>query len=77
VAVELEDWLPEGQLAWLVIDAVAAMDLTAFYAAYREDGRSRPAYEPSMMFALRVRIHRFTAEEEVLCHMRFGLGLEP
>jgi hypothetical protein len=24
-----------------------------------------------------VRIHRFTAEEEVLCHMRFGLGLEP
>jgi hypothetical protein len=30
-----------------------------------------------MMFALRVRIHRFTAEEEVLCHMRFGLGLEP
>jgi hypothetical protein len=29
------------------------MDLVAFYAAYREDGRSRPAYEPSMMVALR------------------------
>jgi transposase len=26
--------------------------LAAFYAAYREEGRSRPAYEPSMMVAL-------------------------
>ena len=49
---DIRDWLPEGHLAWFVLDAVAAMDLTAFYAAYREDGRSRPAYEPSMMVAL-------------------------
>ena len=28
------------------------MDLDVFYAAYRADGRSRPAYEPSMMVAL-------------------------
>jgi hypothetical protein len=46
---DVRDWLPEGHLAWFVLDAVAAMDLTAFYAAYREDGRCRPAYEPSMM----------------------------
>src|SRR3954447_20131345 len=49
---DVRDWLPEGHLAWFVIDAVAAMDLAAFYAAYREDGRSRPAYEPSMMVTL-------------------------
>jgi transposase len=49
---DVREWLPEGHLAWFVIDAVAAMDLVAFYAAYREDGRSRPAYEPSMMVAL-------------------------
>src|SRR5215218_275333 len=49
---DVREWLPEGHLAWFVIDAVAAIDLTAFYAAYREDGRSRPAYEPSMMVAL-------------------------
>jgi transposase len=49
---DVRDWLPEGHLAWFVLDAVAAMDLAAFYAAYREDGRSRPAYEPSMMVAL-------------------------
>src|SRR4051794_11068598 len=49
---DVRQWLPEGHLAWFVLDAVAAMDLAAFYAAYREDGRGRPAYEPSMMVAL-------------------------
>jgi hypothetical protein len=38
--------------AWFVIDAVAEMDLEAFYAAYRVDGRSRPPYDPAMMVAL-------------------------
>jgi transposase len=46
---DVREWLPEGHLAWFVIDAVAAMDLDAFYAAYRVDGRSRPAYDPAMM----------------------------
>ena len=39
---DIREWLPEGHLAWFVIDAVAEMDLDAFYAAYRQDGRSRP-----------------------------------
>jgi hypothetical protein len=29
----LRDWLPEEHFAWFVIDAVAALDLTPFYAA--------------------------------------------
>src|SRR5919198_1441645 len=48
----LRDWVPEGHLVWTVLDAVAELDLTAFYADYRDDGRGRPAYEPSMMVAL-------------------------
>ena len=28
------------------------MDLSAFYAAYRQDGQGRPAHEPAMMVAL-------------------------
>jgi len=28
----LREWLPEGHLAWFVIDAVAQLDLSAFYA---------------------------------------------
>lgn len=49
---DVRDWLPEGHLAWFVLDAVGAMDLSAFYAAYRADGRGRGAYEPGMMVAL-------------------------
>jgi transposase len=49
---DVREWLPDGYLAWFVLDTVAAMGLAAFYAAYRDDGRSRPAYEPSMMVAL-------------------------
>src|SRR4051795_9618682 len=52
VPPDLREWLPGGHLAWFVIDAVAAMDLDGFYAAYRVDGRSRPAYDPAMMVAL-------------------------
>src|SRR3954466_13918846 len=48
----LREWLPEGHLAWFVIDAVAALDLAAFYAAYRVDGHGRPAHDPAMMVAL-------------------------
>ena len=48
----LREWLPEGHLAWFVIDAVAAFDLSAFYAAYRVDGHGRPAHDPAMMVAL-------------------------
>jgi transposase len=49
---DVREWLPEDHFAWFVLDAVAAMDLDAFYAVYRGDGRSRPAYEPAMMVAL-------------------------
>jgi len=49
---DVREWLPEGHLAWFVLDAVGEMDLEAFYGAYRWDGRSRPAYDPAMMVAL-------------------------
>ena len=49
---DVREWLPPRHLGWLVIDAVAEMDLDAFYAAYRVDGRSRPPYDPAMMVAL-------------------------
>lgn len=48
----LAEWLPEGHLAWFVLDTVAQMDLGAFYARYREDGWGRAAYDPAMMVAL-------------------------
>jgi transposase len=49
---DVREWLPPRHLAWFVIDAVAEMNLEAFYAAYRVDGRSRPPYDPAMMVAV-------------------------
>jgi transposase len=48
----LQEWLPEGHLAWCLLDVVGEMDLSLFYARYRPDGWGRPAYDPSMMVAL-------------------------
>jgi transposase len=48
----LREWLPERHLAWFVIDAVAALDLSGFYAAYRDNGQGRAAHDPAMMVAL-------------------------
>jgi transposase len=49
---DVREWLPVDHLAWVVIDAVAEIELSAFYAAYRADGHGRAAHEPSVMVAL-------------------------
>ena len=48
----LREWLPDDHLAWFVLDAVDELDLSAFYAAYREDGWGRAAFDPRMVVAL-------------------------
>jgi transposase len=48
----LRDWVPEDHLVWTVLEAVEEMDLSDFYADYRDDGHGRPAYDPKMMVAL-------------------------
>jgi transposase len=50
----MADWLPEDHLAWFVLDVVAELDVSAFLAAYRIDGRGGSAYDPEMMLALLV-----------------------
>jgi transposase len=48
----LLDWLPGDDLAWLVIDVVAELDLSAIHDRYRADGWGAPAFDPAMMTAL-------------------------
>src|SRR4030067_1975237 len=50
--VSVQDWLSEGHLAWFMLDAVEAMDLSQFYLKYRADGWGRAAYDPQMMVSL-------------------------
>ncbi len=48
----VKEWLPEDHLAFFVLDVVVELDLAAFYAAYRVDGRSGAVYDPAMMLAV-------------------------
>src|SRR6266702_3169476 len=48
----VREWLPEGHLAWWLLDVVERLDLDAFYCEYRSDGSGRPAHDPAMMVAL-------------------------
>lgn len=48
----IRDWLPEGHLAFFLLDVVAELDVAGFYAAYRVDGRGGSVYDPSMMLGV-------------------------
>ncbi|GAA1739785.1 hypothetical protein [Microcella frigidaquae] len=48
----VRDWLPEDHLAFFVIDVVAELDLAAFYAAFRADGRGGAVYDPEVMLGV-------------------------
>jgi transposase len=61
----LREWLPENHLAWVVIDAVKDIDLSPFYARYRQDGWGRAAYDPAMMRSCSTRMRRGSAHRAV------------
>lgn len=49
---DLKQWLPEGDLAYFVMDVVAALDLSAIYTYYSRSRRGQPPYNPRMMTSL-------------------------
>ncbi|MGB9112216.1 MAG: transposase, partial [Acidimicrobiales bacterium] len=48
----VKDWLPESHLAFFILDVVEELDLSAFYVAYREDGKGGATYDPKAMLAV-------------------------
>src|SRR6266487_2378811 len=49
---DLRDWLPQGHLAWFVLDVVDQLDLQPFYRAHRDDGHGHPAYDPKLLLGV-------------------------
>ena len=45
----LQDWLPEGHLAYFISDTVDSLDLQAFYARYEGGGSRNQPFHPAMM----------------------------
>jgi transposase len=48
----MREWLPEDDLVYVVLDAVATLDFGDFRRRYRADGHGRAAFDPEMMVAL-------------------------
>ena len=69
----IADWLPEDHLAFFVLDAVEEMDLSSFYADYREDGHGGAAHHPKTMVALLLYAYclgvRSSRQIERACHV--------
>ena len=53
----LQDWLPEGHLAYFISDTVDQLDIRPILAGYRKGGKGELAYHPSMM--LKVLIYAY------------------
>src|SRR4051812_18569409 len=47
-----QDWLPEGDLVYFLLDTVADLDLTPLFAHYERELRGQPPFHPRMMVAL-------------------------
>ncbi|KRB81007.1 IS1182 family transposase [Noviherbaspirillum sp. Root189] len=45
----LQDWLPEGHLAYFISDAVDQLDLSAFHRRYAKGGPRNQPFHPAMM----------------------------
>jgi transposase len=49
---DMRDWLPQGHLAWFILDVVEEVDLVPFYRAHRNDGHGHPAYDPKLLLGV-------------------------
>jgi transposase len=47
-----QDWLPEGDLVYFILDTVATLALTPIFAHYERETRGQPPFHPRMMVAL-------------------------
>jgi transposase len=47
-----QDWLPEDDLVYFILDTVATLDLTPIFAHYERELRGQPPFHPRMMVAL-------------------------
>jgi transposase len=69
---DLCDWLPQGHLAWFIIDVVDQFDLAPFYKVHRPDGHGHPAYDPKvplgvLLYAYTIGV-RSSRQIERRCH---------
>ena len=48
----LQEWLPEGHLAYYISDTIDSLDLSAFHARYAKGGPGNQPFHPAMMIKI-------------------------
>ena len=51
---DMMDWLPEGDIVHLIVDAVALMDLGEFEADYKLGRAGQAPFAPQVLLALQI-----------------------
>jgi transposase len=82
--VDMMDWLPDGDIVHLVVDAVELMDVSKFEAAHRVGGAGQAPFAPKVLLALLIYAYsqgvRSSRKIERLCERdagyRFIVGAE-
>ena len=75
----VQDFVPEDDLAWFLVDAVALMDTAVFHRRARLGGAGRAGYDPDMLLTLLCYAyclgHRSSRKIEQLCVRDLGFKL--
>lgn len=70
---DMREWLPEGHLAWFVLDVVDRVDTAGLHARRRLGGVGRRGYDPDMLLALLIYAYctgqRSSRQIERLCEV--------
>jgi len=69
---DLRDWLPEGHLAWFILDVTDQLDLQPFLRAYRADGHGHPAYYPKTLLGVLLYAYAIGVRSSRQLHRRAG-----
>ena len=77
--VDMADWVPEADMVHLLLDVVAAMDLSAFERHYTQRGTGAPPFAPWMMVCVLIYAyangHRSSRRIERLCTRDAGFRM--
>lgn len=49
--VDMMDWLPPGEIVYLLVDALDLMDFSAFEAEHRVGGSGQAPFDPKVLLA--------------------------
>ena len=74
--VNAMEWLPENDITYAILEILSYLDITAFLAKYREDGRGSAFFDPRAMLGIllysMIRGEKSSRKIEMCCYYDIG-----